>query len=314
MLLVPHDQNVPKGFDDALLVRTPLENVFYMYTTQVGFLDALEDESLLKSVAAVTIDEPEWTIPTIIEGLKTKRILYLPQSEGTAINVEPVIKLKPDMIFSGTINMGTGDIIGQFKAVGLPYTVTAEWMEDSNPAFIEWIKFIAAFYNKDEEADIIFEQKVKHLDNLIAMAKDIPQDDYPTVAYASFYNGIVWTQGSDSPTALEYKKAAGKYYISDLHNKGAVRIGMEEFVDKARDADILMYSSMITYVPNKKALLNENPFFAELKAYKNGNVYVLSRGYYMNSAKLDEKFADTIAIFHPELFPIRDLIFYEKLK
>ncbi|GMO38699.1 MAG: hypothetical protein Ta2F_15070 [Termitinemataceae bacterium] len=314
MLLVPHDQDVPKGFDDAQLVRTPLEICFYMYTTQVGFLDALEDATLLNSVAAVTIDESEWTIPVIAEGLKSNRILYLPQNEGTSINVEPVIKLKPDMIFSGTVNMGKGDIIGQFNAARLPYTVTAEWMEDSNYGCIEWLKFIAAFYNKDEEADIIFEQKVKHIEDLLAMTNDISQDEYPTVAYASFYNGVVWTQGSNAPTALEYKKAAGKYYISDLHSKGQVRIGMEEFVNKAIEADILMYSSMITYVPNKKALLNENPFFAELKAYKNDRIYVLSRGYYMNSAKIDEKFADIIAIFHPKLFPDRELIFYEQLK
>ncbi|MDR2842997.1 MAG: ABC transporter substrate-binding protein, partial [Spirochaetaceae bacterium] len=309
LLLVPYGQNVPSGFNEALVVRTPVKNAFYMYTTDVGFLDSLNSPDLLESVAAVSTPQNDWTIQKILDGFKSGRITYIPDN---IVNVEPVIKINPDIIFAGTINMGAGDILGQFKATGLPYTVTADWMEESNFAFLEWIKFFAAFYNKDKEAAIIFEEKVKHINGLQDLTATIPPDQYPMVAYASVFNGIVYTQGGDSPTALEYKKAACTYYLANLHEKGQIRIGMEEFIDKAHDADILLYASLVNYTPDKQSFLETSPLLAELKAFKNDRVYVLSRSYYMDSARSDEKFNDLIAICHPELFPDRELSFYVK--
>jgi iron complex transport system substrate-binding protein len=96
---------------------------------------------------------------------------------------------------------------------------------------------------------------------------------------------------------------------------GTLRITPEEFFIKARDADILIYNSMIQYTPDKTALLAESPLFSGFKSFRNGWIYVLASGYYMNGAKIDVKFEDTAAIFQPELFDTgsRLLTFYEKL-
>jgi iron complex transport system substrate-binding protein len=204
-------------------------------------------------------------------------------------------------------------MLEQFNAAAMTYAVIADWMEGSSVASLEWIKFIAAFYNLDEEADRIYEHKIKRLEELSVLAADIPENERPLVAYGNVYRGVVYAQGSDSTVAVEYGKSGGRYYLKDIHETGTVRISIEEFISLAKEADILMYTSMILYTPDKKALLAENPLFAELKAFKNDRIYVQSKGYYMNGAALDVKIEDTAAIFHPELFPDRKLTFYTRL-
>jgi ABC-type Fe3+-hydroxamate transport system substrate-binding protein len=52
---------------------------------------------------------------------------------------------------------------------------------------------------------------------------------------------------------------------------------------------------------------------AEFHAFKNDAIYIFKQDYYMNNGKVVEKFEDMVSIFHPELFPGRELLFYQKL-
>lgn len=314
-LLVPDGVEAPDVESD-FIVRTPVKKAFFMSTTQVGMLDALDDESLYDSVAAVTVPAEQWVIRPVAEGLKSGRIRYIVQNTWGAMDIEAVIRIGPDIVFAGTVNPGTGDIFAQFDEAGLVYTVLGEWLEDSNYGSLEWIKFIAAFYNADREADAVFRRQVARLDGLAKLTADIPADERPLVACGSVYGGVVYTQGGDSTTAREYRKAGGRYFLGEGTGGGTLRITPEEFFDKARDVDILIYNSMIQYTPDKAALLAESPLFSLFKSFKNDQIYVLSSGYYMNGAKMDVKFEDMVSILRPELFDQdgeRQLTFYEKL-
>jgi iron complex transport system substrate-binding protein len=259
------------------------------------------------------VDGPEWTIPAIRDGIASGGVTYIPQNSGGTLSIENILALRPDIIFAGTVNLGIGDIFAQFTSAGLPYTTVAEWMESTGTASLEWLKYIAAFYNADEAADTLFEQKVSQLRKLDDLAGAIKEADWPKVVYGILYRGIVYTQGGASQTAQEYEREAAHYYLAGNQDTGMIQIGMEAFMDKARDADIYLCSSMRIYMPNKKALLAESPLFAEMKAFKNDRVYVLADGYYMNGAKVDQKTADTLAIFHPEVFGEPGTLFYIKL-
>ena len=75
-------------------------------------------------------------------------------------------------------------------------------------------------------------------------------------------------------------------------------MGMEEFLERCKDADLLLYSAL----PQDMAgsLLEEDPLFAECKAYQNGRVFTLDSGYYMRSAQVVERFEDLAAMCWPE--------------
>jgi iron complex transport system substrate-binding protein len=311
-LLVPDGTETPKVAAD-LMVRTPVKRAFFMSVTQAGLLDALGDESLFDSVAAVTVPADDWVIRPVAAGLRSGRIRYIAQNSAGTLDIETVAGLKPDIIFAGVMTPGGGDIFAQFDEAALPYAVVGEWLEDTNIAAFEWIKFIAAFYGREDEADAVFGRRLGRLEELAERAADIPAEGRPVVASGMVYSGVTYTQGGDSVMAGEWRKAGGRYFLPEGSGGGQLRLTMEEFFDKARSADILMYNSMIQYTPDKRALLEESPLFAEFKAFQNDRVYVLSAGYYMNVARIDDKFEEIASIFQPGLFSARGGLFYEKL-
>ena len=310
LLLVPTDVEVPAGFDDAILVRTPLTRAFYGSTTHVGMMGALERDDLYDSIIALSTEASSWTIPQITERYAKGQITYVPAAMDVP-EAEVVLDLDSDMYF--TVSYPELGRLTQYEELGIIYAGVGEWMEKSNPAYMEWIKFFAAFYNLDELADQVFEAKMAHMAELRDLVKDIPEADRPVVAYAQVYDGRVYTQASDSTTAKELWDAGAVYFLDDLTSDGALQIGMEEFFDRARDADILIYTGMISYVPDMAALLEVDPLFGEMKAFQDGQIYIFAADYYMNSASKDVLFEDMVTICHPELMPRHELRLVVKL-
>lgn len=312
LLLVPDDEEIPDGYGDKTVIRTPLKNALCCSTTHVGFIKSLGDESLYDTIAGVCTPVENWTIPQVVERMESGKIAYVAQDHWTAGNIEQITELKPDIALVGS-DEATVQLCAQLDAVGIPYCVVTEWMEESTEAQLEWMKLFGAFYNLDEEADAIFEEKVARMNELKEKAAAIPESERPVVALGMIYDGIVYTQAGDSATARTIEAAGGNYALKDLEGEGSVQIGLEEFMDKAKDADILLYSSSITYTPDKKYLEGLEPLLTEFKAFKNDTLYVYGAGYYMNSAAVDEKFEDMIAIIHPEMMEGYTLKHSEKL-
>jgi iron complex transport system substrate-binding protein len=313
-LLVPGDGEILKEYGSIPVIRTPVEKGFFMSTTYVSLLEALENEALFDTVGAVITPVGDWTTPGIIERINSGKILYIPwDGMGKAGDIEGVARLKPDVIFSGPDNQGSVIAYAESGAIDFPYVVVSEYLEETGEAMLEWIKFFAAFYNLDAEADAVYAQKLARMTELREKAAALPQEKRPVVATGNQWMGIVYMSGAESRGALELAAAGGVNAFANIPGKGSMQVNLEEFVRNGKDADILLYTSMILYTPDKQALLVESPLFAEFKAFQNDRVYVLSKGYFMDSAKADVKFEDLMAILHPDLFPGRELTFYVKL-
>jgi iron complex transport system substrate-binding protein len=318
---------VPEGTDAAeasrLLAETgrsadavigvPVKRAFFTSATQAALLDALGDESLWDSAAAVTVPEADWTIGSVASRLRDGRTAYIEQSAYGTLDIEAVIALGPDIIFAGPGAAGMADTSAMFDAARLPYAVVGEWLEASSTARFEWLKFIAAFYGRDAEADAAYRRVTANMEAVALRLAAIHAAERPLVAYGHIYEGAAYTQGGASATAREFERAGARYFLDADSGGGTLRLTAEDFFAKARNADILMYVSLQSYTPNVNALLGDSPLFAEFKAVRDGRVYILADGYYMNDAKPDIRFADRAAIFHPALFPERQLTFYERL-
>lgn len=313
LLLVPEGVEAPAGYEDAVQVTTPISNVMYTSTVQVGCLGGLEEESLYDSISAVCTPEEDWTVPQVLERFQNGQITYIAHDQSNVGDMEEITALDPQFVFvSGGQETGV-KLASMLDEVGIDYAVDSSWMETENAASLEWIKFYAAFFNLDEKADKIYEEKLARLEELYEKAAAIPEEERPTMAYGLVYDGVVYTQAGNSTFAKQMEKAGAVYALKDLEGEGSVQIGMEEFLDKCKDADILIYGSLPQYCADKEALLAAEPLFAEFKAFQNDQIYIFDKGYYMNSDKVVEKFEDAVAIYHPDLIPEHTLTMYQKL-
>jgi iron complex transport system substrate-binding protein len=311
LLLVPKGVKAPSGYNDAILVETPITRALYVSTTYVGFLGALEDDSLYDSVAAVCTPEEEWTTPQVLERFKSGITRFVNHSMTTVGNIEEIILINPDFAFTGGNNDSDARLRNLLDQANVKHVTLMEWTEEGNAACLEWTKFFAAFYNLDEEADRLFQTKLARLDELNEKAANV--SNKPTVVYGAFWNGIVYTQPGNSTLAAQLENAGSIYALKELEGAGSVMLTKEEFLNRCRDTDIIIYSNLPQYCPDKTFLLKTEPLMAEFRAFKNDAIYVFRQGYYMNNAKVVEKLEDMISIFHPELFPGREMIFYQKL-
>ena len=309
LLLVPKGINVPSGYDNVVPIETPIKRAVYTSTTQVGLMGALGDDSLYDSVVGVCTKEEQWTTPQVIERFRRGITRDVQCSQMGVGNIEEIIKTRPDLVFiDGNNDMQFGNLLDE---VNIKHAAVMEWTEKGNAESLEWIKFFAAFYNLDEESDRVFEAKLERLDELYEKAAGVSYR--PTVAYGVISSGVVYSQAGGSTFAEQVEKAGGIYILKDVEGYSSTRITKEEFLSKCRDADILIYGILSQYCPDKAFLLETEPLLAELKAFRNDKVYILDQGYYMNSAKVVEKFVDMVSIFHPDMFPGRELTLYRKL-
>ncbi len=303
LLLVPKDKEVSEGYEDTVLIRTPIDNVICTSTPMIGFLGIFKKEELYDSITAVTTSKENWTTPEILERLENGKITYIEQNHTQAANIEEIAKLKPEIVFSSGGDQAGLDLRAQLDEMGINYIVTLDHNESSDQAYLEWIKLYGAFYNLDKEATEIFNELIKKMDDLKQKAINKPQEEKPVVAVGMIWNGVVYSKGAESAIAKNIEAAGGVYALNNLPGEGSVQIGMEEFFNRCKDADILIYNTLEQYAPDKKYLMEIEPLIAEFRAFKEGSVYVFKKGYYMNALAVDEKFEDLVFMINPDLMP-----------
>lgn len=319
-LLVPDGAEIPddyKSMEDTMLVRTPIKRALLGSTSQVSFLKQLDQsKKLYSTIAAVTTPEADWTDETVKKAMRSGKIKHLSNATGQKPNIEAIIEIAPDIVFPSGMDLGETKMTAQLKNAGIPAVSIADFTEASDEAYLEWVKFYGAFYNMDNEADIAFN---KAIENKRKLTEKINSEikgkglKRPVVALGFLFNGLVYTQSGSGKFTSFVNNSGGSYAMEKSRVNGSVQIGMEEFFNKCKDADILIYSSISKYTPNKRALIAQNALFAEFKAMKTDNVYIYDKGYYINSAEILEKFEDMVYILQPSLMPGHKLKHYHKL-
>lgn len=311
LLLVPEGGAAPAEYKDALHVTTPIKRAIFTSATHVSFLGALEEDSLYNSVAAVTTEESQWSTPQILDRFANGQITYIAEDAWAAGDAESITATDPDLVFVDVSGEGGTALCTLLDGLGIPYVAAAD-RDTSFEAYLEWLKFFGAFYNLDQKANDLYEEKIDYLEGLYRKVAAIPDSERPVVAVGMVSDGIVYTQGGSSAIARQLEQAGAGYALKDLEGDGQVQMGMEEFLEKCGDADILIYNALPAYMQG--TLLDEAPLFTGCRAYQDQRVYTLDNSYNMNRAKVVEKFEDLLAICHPELEEGHALTMYQPLQ
>ncbi|PXA04766.1 ABC transporter substrate-binding protein [Coraliomargarita sinensis] len=310
--LVPKRNELPELPEAATVIRTPVERVVAMETVYIGYLEALAQLDTI--IAAATVDYI--SNPKVRQGVAEGTIQ--PVQVGQAIDVEKLLLLQPDLLITSVSGDAAFDIPAKLERTGLPIVLSAGYMEQDPLARAEWIKFVAAFFEEDELANQIFDGIEKRYRKLETRTKQI--EDKPTVLCGAPYSGVWHVPGGDSYTARMIFDAGGDYLWSEDSTQGGIPLDTERVFLKAAGADYWINPS---FYRSMHALYAADARFAKFAPAKNGQVYNNTRQVSPSGGNAiwergitqpDKVLADLIHIFHPDLLPEHELVYYELLQ
>lgn len=292
ILLVPKGKEVPSDYKDMPVVYTPVERVVVASTT---FASAMRPLRVLNSIVGVNADKDQWYIEEVKKGIENGSIQVVGSGMGQ-LDYDKIVALKPDLVLIYT-GSGASDAqtLQKLEELDVPVAVDNEWLENDPLARLEWVKFIAAFYNKEKEAEEFFNNVEKKIDEVKAKVSEAKAK--PKVLWGLLYQGKVYVSGGDSYVAKMVDMAGGDYLFKD--SKGG-SISIEEFYVRGKDADVFIHSSILG--ETIADIVNQGKILADFPAIKNGKVWDFQPWYWQSVDKTDEIIEDLAAIFYPELF------------
>ncbi len=300
LLLVPQGNEAPKGYKADKIVRIPLKNAMCASSTQVGPLIKL---GVLDSLKAVTTPGEKWVTAEVKAAFNQGKVKYVGGDGMGQPDYELVKAVNPDMVFAYTGAYGQQAMIDKLSEMGIGCAVNNEYLESHYLGRMEWIKFMAAFYDKELEAEKILNDAVKEIDNV---SIKIAGYKAPKISWGNSNKGTVYVPNAGSYIGKWIDMAGGDYAFKNVGAgaAGSVKISMEDFYAQSKDADILIYSSLITYLKNPtiEGLIEENPLLADMKAVKNGDVWVYGADWWETIPDTDRFIKDIASVFHPEAF------------
>ncbi len=302
----------PEGFTEAQIIEVPVKSIVTMSTSYLPFLDEL---GLLDRL--VGLDDATYVSnPTVLKMAEEGKLTML--GYGSGVNVEKALELKPDLIMTYGSGAPEYDAHPVLLQAGLKVVINAEWLDTSPLGRAEWGKFIAAFFNKEAQAENLFADKAKQYNDLKVLAANVATK--PTVFTGSAYQGTWNVPGGNSFAAAFLKDAGAAYLWADDPSSGSLPLAFEAVFEKAQNADFWLNVGFVGSLDDLKAM---DTRYADFAAFQNGNVWNNDaktspnggNDYYESAVAHPELvLADLIKIFHPDLLPEHNLVYYRQLK
>ena len=310
-LLLPYGVTAPDSVAASQVIRIPVTRLVSTSTTHLPALDMLKESEALLGFANIDYISS----PLQLQRAKAGKLTDIGRQQG--LNMEKLIALAPQLVM--TYSMGAADeSVQSLKRSGLSIVLNADFLESSPLGRAEWIKFTAAFFNKEKEADSIFNSIEKEYNRLKAKVEH--KNERPSVFSGVVYGDTWYVPGGQSWAARFLQDAGASYLWADMETAGSVPTSFEEVYARASDAD---YWVNAADYQSLTALKNADERYTNFLAWQKGAVYTytnqqneaganayLELGY----ARPDIVLADLIAILHPEILPDYELYFYKKLE
>jgi len=297
-------------FDGLNKLFIPIQKVVATSTTHIPMIEILGEANSIIGFPNTDFISSKKTRQRIKDGL----VIDLGNEQN--FNTEVLISLQPDALIA--FSMGNSSKIYQTIELNkIPVIYNGDWLEETPLGRAEWIKFFGALYNKDREADSIFQI----IESEYLKAKDIAlkATKSPSVLSGVLYKDQWNLPAGESFTAQLFKDANTNYLWKDSKGQGSLVLSFEAVLEHAQNADFWIGSGYYTSLDEVK---NANAHYAQFKAYKNGTVYSFSKRRsesggveYFEFAPIQPHIVlkDLIKVMHPELLPDYQPYFLQRL-
>ena len=310
LVLYPKGTEAPVIEQADFIIPVPIEEVVATSSPHIGYLKLIDELDKVTGVAEDKYLYNAYIYDKVSQG-KVAQVGSLKSS-----NLEILLDLAPDLVMrTGYDNVRNED--DRLIESGVPVSYNVEWMETTMLARAEWIKYVGAFFNKDEVADSIFRQIEQQYLN--ARSLTVNMEDRPSVMTGNNFKGTWYMPSADSYMTKLILDAGGDYHYKDEQATGSLPLSFEVVLDDLVDADYWLGPR----AESLKELEMMDERYTLFNAFRAGNVYTFNKRMSENGGndywesgmtRPDLILKDVIKIFHPELLSNHQLYYYKKLQ
>jgi iron complex transport system substrate-binding protein len=283
----------------AQVINVPVVSLFAFSTTHVPLLVDLGRTDVLTGVADLDlVNNAE-----VEARIKSGKIVEFAKVD-LMIDAERVVTARPSLLMAGSTS---APALGVIRSAGIPVVANSEWLEPTALARAEWLKYMALFLNEERQARGLYQVVKARYREVRDQASRQPDSSRPLVMTGRSTRGAFVIAGGRSYVASLIKDAGARYVWADNTATGAPIVDLESQIRRAANADVWINGSGWR---NRAAMLEDEPRYAEFKAFQTGQVWVYERrlrpgggnDYWSRSVSHpDLVLADLVKIFHPSL-------------
>lgn len=280
LLVIPEEGNLPDDLNPEIIVlQRPVENLYLVASAAMDMFVALDS---LDTIRFSGQKQENWYIKEAADAMEEGKILYA--GKYSKPDYEMIVSSGCSLAIENTMIYHSPDVIEQLENFGIPVIVDYSSSESHPLARVEWIKFYGALLSRDEKAEEIYREEAD-------LVKSIESEEKTDLTVAYFYitsNNLVQVRKPTDYIPKMIEIAGGKYIFENLDddgtNKSTINMQLEEFYDKAKDADIIIYNSSIDGgVRTVEELTGKWELLSDFKAVKEGNVWCTTNDMYQQS-------------------------------
>jgi len=310
-LLVQKGTSVPAHTKETIVITVPIENLVCTSTTHIPLLDYLGETDKLIGFPTTDYISSE----KMRKRIETGKVIDL--GVDKSLNLEMLFSLKPSIVMSYTMNSDLGQL-KKVKELGVPVILNAEYLEKHPLGRAEWIKFMALFFNKEKQADSVFQVIENNYLKTQELVKSI--DAIPTVLSGIVYGDTWFLPGGQNYAARLLSDAGCNYFWSDNDSKDYLELSFETVYGKAKGAELWIG---VGAFQSLHEIETAEPRYTKFRSFKESTIYsnnarkgakggseFLELGY----LRPDIILMDLVKIAHPEALPNHELYFHEQLK
>jgi iron complex transport system substrate-binding protein len=293
-------------------IHVPISKMVITSTTHVPMVELLGEEKSIVGFPYAKYVSSEKT-RTLIDNGKIKEI-----GKESSLNTEILLDLQPDLVVGYSVSSADKSLTTIEKS-GISVIYNGDWLEETPLGRAEWIKFFGVLYDKEKEADSIFNSIEKNYLNAKALASKTEKQ--PTILSGAIMNKDIWNlPAGDSFVAQFLKDANLNYLWQNTEGKGSLSLSFESIFDKGANADFWIAPG---YFSSKEQMLQNNQIYQQFGAFKEDKIYTPStkKGttggiiyYELAPTRPDLVLKDLIKITNPDLLKNYQLTFFEKMQ
>ncbi len=294
---------------DGLKIKIPVRSLAATSVTHFEFLNLLH---VIDAVTGVCSSKIIYS-PQINERLNKGLIVDL--GDAFNINLEKTVQLHPDLVMVSGYNQND-PFAQRLLQAGIFPVYNNEWMEKSLLGRAEWIKFVAAFFDREKVADSLYLEIEKEYQNTANRVKGIKFR--PQIMSGSNFRGTWYMPGGRNFMAQLFSDASGNYFYANDTTVGSLPLSFEKVLKNFSESDVWLncnYASL-------SELLQADPRHALFRPVKLQQVYNFNKRMLPSGANdfwesavahPDLLLKDVIFILHPELLPGYETFYAQKL-